>query len=294
MTDTIDCLCQTAPHIIIFEPVTPLCRANLYQKMVTREREIYDSKKRRRSSSPQQPVAKRSCPWYRRFTHLEDRHDYQALSSPSEGVKTHGAILHIWGDSSGSSVKDSEKARKPKKADNRPAKQQRSQEKSEKREVVEVNSYVACGGEVLPEVDKSGITVTVYALPPCLSSCPPNGAPLPLINFISNKTTAIFPSPSPSTRSRSSASAPQQRTLPSSSSSSVYSGDSVGMMDTTDSPHSGRVFSWNPSFETIPALDEKFAGEETALLMPGRSGEEEEIKVPAKKWWQRLSIRSIR
>ncbi|KAL9020799.1 MAG: hypothetical protein Q9185_001983 [Variospora sp. 1 TL-2023] len=266
MTDTIDCLCQAAPHIIIFEPVTPLCRANLYQKMVTKEREIYDSKKRRRSSSPQQPVAKRSCPWYRRF------HDYQALSPPSEGVKTHGAILHVWGDSSGSSVKDGGKARKPKKADNdRPAKQEPLQEKSEKREVVEVNLYVACGGERLPKVDKSGITVT---------------------------TTAIFPSPSsPSTRSKSSASAPQQPTLPSSSSSSVYSGDSVRMMDTTDSPHSSRVFSWNPSFETIPALDETCAGEETALLTGGKSGEgkdEEETKVPAKKWWQRLSIRSIR
>ncbi|KAI4280312.1 MAG: hypothetical protein L6R35_005921 [Caloplaca aegaea] len=178
MTDTIDCLCQTAPHIIIFEPVTPLCRANLYQKMVTREREIYDSKKRRRCSSPQQPVAKRSCPWYRRF------HDYQALS-PSEGVKTHGAILHVWGDSSGSSVKDGGKARKPKKAANSPAKQQRLQENSEKREVVEVNSYAACGGEVLPEVDKSGITVTVYMLspPPCLSSCPPNGASTDQLHF---------------------------------------------------------------------------------------------------------------
>ncbi|KAL8967467.1 MAG: hypothetical protein Q9197_005414 [Variospora fuerteventurae] len=191
MTDTIDCFCQTAPHIIIFEPVTPLCRANLYQKMVTREREIYDSKKRRRSSSPQQLVAKRSCPWYRRF------HDYQALSPPSEGVKTYGAILHVWGDSSGSSVKDGGKARKPKKADNdRPAKQEPLQENSEKREVVEVNSYVACGGERLPEVDKSRITITVYMPPsplPCLSSFPPNGAPFPLINFIFQQDDGHLP-----------------------------------------------------------------------------------------------------
>ncbi|KAL8650809.1 MAG: hypothetical protein Q9210_003607 [Variospora velana] len=257
MTDTIDCLCQTAPHITIFEPLTPLCRANLYEKMVTREREIYDSKKRR-SGSPRKPVAKRPCPWYRRFTHLEDRHDDQALS-PSEGVKTHGALVHVWGDSSGSSGNDGGKARKPKKADNRPAKQERLQEKSEKREVVEVKSCVACGGEALPEVDKSGITIT---------------------------TTAIFPSPSPSTRSKSSAST--QHTLP--SSSSVYSGDSVRMMD-TDS-HSSRV-SWNPSFETIPAFDEKCIGDETALLTWGKSGEEE-IKLPAKTWWQKLSIRSRR
>ncbi|KAI4089600.1 MAG: hypothetical protein LQ344_005315 [Seirophora lacunosa] len=259
MTETIDCLCQTAPHVIVFEPLTSLCRAQLYDKMIAKEREIYETHKRR-SGSPQ-PVSKRACRWYRRFIHPEEQEKGQP-SSRSEGVECRPLAAHVSVGTKSPYTKNAREARRTKEAAISAVKRERLQEQSERRDVAEMRQCANAREEVSQEVCRNGLTIT---------------------------TTAIFPSSSSSSTLKSSAST--QRTLP--SSASVYSGDSIGRAGTRSQY---RVPSWNPGFEAIPAfVSEERDADEDVLLAWGQSVDEECNNVPARsRWWQRLSIRGKR
>ncbi|KAL9008958.1 MAG: hypothetical protein Q9173_005970 [Seirophora scorigena] len=278
MTETIDCLCQTAPHVIVFEPLTSLCRAQLYDKMIAKEREIYESHKRR-SGSPQ-PVAKRACRWYRRFIHPKDQEKGQPSSS-SEEVECRPLAAHVSVGTNSSYTKDAREARKTKEAAISAVKRERLQEQSARRKIAEMRQCTNAREEVSQEVCTNGLTITVRAAVSFILHG--MGADLPP----TQQTTAIFPSSSSSTTLKSSAST--QRTLP--SSASVYSGDSIGMAGTGSQY---RVPSWNPGFETIPALVSKQCDGDENVLLPWGESVEEEINVPARSWWQRLSVRRKR
>lgn len=101
------------------------------------------------------------------------------------------------------------------------------------------------------------------------------------------QTTAIFPSSSSSSTLKSSAST--QRTLP--SSASVYSGDSIGRAGTRSQY---RLPSWNHGFETIPAFVSEERDADKDVLLTWGDSVDEECNVPARSWWQRLSIRGKR
>ncbi|KAL8958016.1 MAG: hypothetical protein Q9193_004847, partial [Seirophora villosa] len=247
MTETIDCLCQTAPHVIVFEPLTSLCRAQLYDKMIAKEREIYETHKRR-SGSPQ-PGSKRACRWYRRFIRPEDQEKDQQPSSPrSEEVECRPRTAHTPVGINRPYAKNAREARRTKEAAISAVKRERLQEQSERREVAEMRQCANAREEVSQEVCRNGLTIT---------------------------TTAILPSSSSSSTLKSSAST--QRTLP--SSASIHSGDSIARVGTRSQY---RTHSWNPGFETIPAfVGEERDADEDGLLTWGQSVDEECNNVPA-------------
>lgn len=159
MTETIDCLCQTAPHVIVFEPLTSLCRAQLYDKMIAKEREIYETHKRR-SGSPQ-PVSKRACRWYRRFIHPEDQEKGQP-SSRSEGVECRPRAAHVSVGTNSPCTKNAREARRTKEAAISAVKRERLQEQSERRDVAEMRQCANnAREEVSQEVCRNGLTITV-------------------------------------------------------------------------------------------------------------------------------------
>ncbi|KAI4171072.1 MAG: hypothetical protein LQ343_004484 [Gyalolechia ehrenbergii] len=78
MTESIDCLCQTTPHIILFEPTEPHSHKNLYHKMLASERRILEQSEKRTHTFPHF-VTERACRWYRRCTKSADREECEAL-----------------------------------------------------------------------------------------------------------------------------------------------------------------------------------------------------------------------
>ncbi|KAL8932806.1 MAG: hypothetical protein Q9216_006663 [Gyalolechia sp. 2 TL-2023] len=78
MTEAIDCLCQNAPHIILFEPTEPHPHKDLYHKMLASERRILEQSKKHAHTFPHS-VTKQACRWYRRCTKTVDQEECEAL-----------------------------------------------------------------------------------------------------------------------------------------------------------------------------------------------------------------------
>ncbi|KAL9027716.1 MAG: hypothetical protein Q9196_003801 [Gyalolechia fulgens] len=78
LTEAIDCLYQTAPHIILFEPTQAHSRHDLYHEMLASERRILEQSKKRTHTFPHS-VTKRVCQWYRRCTKTAEKEECEAL-----------------------------------------------------------------------------------------------------------------------------------------------------------------------------------------------------------------------
>lgn len=78
MSDAMDSLCQTAPHIILFEPTRSHSRKDLYHQMVANERRILEQSKKRSNIFPHS-VTQRASRWCRCLTKTTDAEEHEAL-----------------------------------------------------------------------------------------------------------------------------------------------------------------------------------------------------------------------
>lgn len=151
MTEAIDCLYQTAPHIILYEPTKPRSHKDLYRQMVASERQILEQSRKRRCSTFPQAVAKRACRWYHDFTHKVDPEEDMALSL-SDSVRSNHLAACYDVNASSSHLRDAIRAREMMKASFDARK--RESEKS---------APIISGNNNFQEGQKNGVTVTVCA-----------------------------------------------------------------------------------------------------------------------------------
>ncbi|KAI4144571.1 MAG: hypothetical protein L6R39_004121 [Caloplaca ligustica] len=154
MTEAIDCLYQTAPHIILYEPTKPRSHKDLYRQMVASERQILEQSRKRRCSTFPQAVAKRACRWYHDFTHKVDPEEDMALSL-SDSVRSNHLAACYDVNASSSHLRDAIRAREMMKASFDARK--RESEKS---------APIISGNNNFQEGQKNGVTVTPTALLP--------------------------------------------------------------------------------------------------------------------------------
>ncbi|KAI4128028.1 MAG: hypothetical protein LQ338_002919 [Usnochroma carphineum] len=161
MTETIDTLCQTAPHIILFEPTSTRSHKDLYHQMVASERQILEQSKKRRCTFPQS-VTKRACRWYRHFTHEADSEQDEAMSLSDSAQSNHLISLYN-GNASGERLRNAIKARKKRRASVATFKLQTEQEaQSSHCGIVETKAH-AEHPKISQETPKDCVTITVCA-----------------------------------------------------------------------------------------------------------------------------------